>query len=638
MTVNLSSFAGAGWQFFDDNGDPLTGGKVYTYLAGSSSSTPAATYTSSTGAVPHNNPIILDAAGRVPNDGEIWLTNGLNYLFIIKDSTDVLTIGTFDYIPGINDSSDVAALSANLANASDAAKGDALIGFKQANSSGVLAGATARTVHQKLQEFVSVRDFGAAGDGTTDDTMAFQAAMSAVSGGGSVYVPAGTYLLSDTISVTSNITVYGDGYVSQLKRDISAPAFDILDLKNAQNVSVSGMYINGVSKLDNSVAANRYSAIRVWKGAGTAPSNVRIRDITVKYTTNGEIQAEGYRGAITVQDASNVIVSDCFFYDNCGTCILLQDTSEEIIVTNCIGYGEQSPYAGGAYYGQGFGSLISGWYTVGHVMVNNCFAGYFGLSNISLNGPYTTISNCVSVGSSLTNINLGHNADSVYPIAPSSVSTIYGNVCVAAAFEGIFMANASEVNISNNIVFDNGTSSGRAGIKIGWDANYIANYNNYININNNIVNNTVSGPGIQIQSGRNVKISGNIISLNGSVGLLMTEKMATEDMECFVSDNLFYNNGNATGGDSSAIEVNADSSNGTTIAYVAGNYIFSTSIPGYQIMGITATGTKAYIRLGDNIFTDGLYSGPLNTSYAARQGKAYNNFGGSFTAANIPAL
>lgn len=95
MAVNLSSLAGAGWQFFDDNGNPLTGGKIYTYLAGTT--TPATTYTSVTGATPHTNPIILDAAGRVPE--EIWLTVGLRYKFIIKTSTDVL-IGTYDNISG----------------------------------------------------------------------------------------------------------------------------------------------------------------------------------------------------------------------------------------------------------------------------------------------------------------------------------------------------------------------------------------------------------------------------------------------------------------------------------------------------------------------------------------------------------
>ena len=47
MTVNLSSLGGAAAQFFDNNGTPLAGGLIYTYLAGSS--TEEATYTTASG-------------------------------------------------------------------------------------------------------------------------------------------------------------------------------------------------------------------------------------------------------------------------------------------------------------------------------------------------------------------------------------------------------------------------------------------------------------------------------------------------------------------------------------------------------------------------------------------------------------
>ena len=96
MTVNLSPFANPGAQFFDDNGDPLSGGKIFTYAAGTT--TPKATYTDFTGNTAHANPIILDAAGRPPS--EVWLTYGDAYKFILKDSADTL-VGTFDNIDGI---------------------------------------------------------------------------------------------------------------------------------------------------------------------------------------------------------------------------------------------------------------------------------------------------------------------------------------------------------------------------------------------------------------------------------------------------------------------------------------------------------------------------------------------------------
>lgn len=95
-TVTLSIFAGVGAQLFDNSGNMLSGGKLYTYEAGTT--TPLATYTSSTGATPHTNPIILDSAGRVPG-GEIWLVYVSLYKFVVKTSTDVL-IATYDNIGG----------------------------------------------------------------------------------------------------------------------------------------------------------------------------------------------------------------------------------------------------------------------------------------------------------------------------------------------------------------------------------------------------------------------------------------------------------------------------------------------------------------------------------------------------------
>jgi hypothetical protein len=95
MAVNLSPI-GNGFQFFDNNGAPLNAGKIYTYQAGSS--TPLATYTSSSGLTANANPIILGTSGRPPND--IWLLEGYFYKFILKDSADV-TIQTYDNLYGI---------------------------------------------------------------------------------------------------------------------------------------------------------------------------------------------------------------------------------------------------------------------------------------------------------------------------------------------------------------------------------------------------------------------------------------------------------------------------------------------------------------------------------------------------------
>jgi hypothetical protein len=77
-------------QFFDINGEPLVGGKVYTYQAGTT--TPQATYTDNTGATANPNPVILNARG----EASIWLS-GANFKFKLTDANDV-EIWTVDYI------------------------------------------------------------------------------------------------------------------------------------------------------------------------------------------------------------------------------------------------------------------------------------------------------------------------------------------------------------------------------------------------------------------------------------------------------------------------------------------------------------------------------------------------------------
>jgi hypothetical protein len=200
MTVNISLFAGAGAQFFDDNGVPLSGGLLYSYLAGTT--TASATFTSSTGLSAHSNPIVLDAAGRVPE--EIWLTADTLYKFVLEDANNVL-IGSWDNIPGISNAN---TLADDLANTSNIALGDALVGFKQTYALGIVPGAVGKTLNNKLQDLVSVKDFGAKGDGTTDDTASIQAAINlACTYGGNVYLPSGVYKISAALVFSMNSVV-----------------------------------------------------------------------------------------------------------------------------------------------------------------------------------------------------------------------------------------------------------------------------------------------------------------------------------------------------------------------------------------------------------------------------------------------
>ena len=191
MAVNLSPVGGAGAQFFDNNGDPLTGGKLYTYLAGTT--TPAVTYTTYQGNVARTNPIVLDAAGRVSSGGEIWLTQNITYKFVLKDSNDV-TIASYDNISGIS------ALTLPI-DSSD-------ITYDPPFTSGV-----ATTVEVKLSEWVSPEDFGATGG--ADDSAAWQAAID--TGQMVIGLSGRIYTVSGLVGVTNGQVIDGRGCTLKLK-------------------------------------------------------------------------------------------------------------------------------------------------------------------------------------------------------------------------------------------------------------------------------------------------------------------------------------------------------------------------------------------------------------------------------------
>jgi hypothetical protein len=98
MSAYLAPGFGAGAQFFTNAGVVLSGGNLYTYQAGTT--TPCATWTSSTQSVANANPIVLDSSGRSTN--EIWLQGGQVYKFILKDASGN-TLGTWDNVAGVND-------------------------------------------------------------------------------------------------------------------------------------------------------------------------------------------------------------------------------------------------------------------------------------------------------------------------------------------------------------------------------------------------------------------------------------------------------------------------------------------------------------------------------------------------------
>ena len=226
--MSATLFTSSKYSATDAAGLPLAFGLVYTYAAGSL--TPQATYTSQSGVSPNTNPVVLDASGRA----NIWL-GPYAYRFIVKNAVGVLmpdgdtdnitnptasvqlTQPTTDLMTGdgVTTTYTLSANPGNVNNVFFSLGGAIQVPGVDYTISGVVITCTSPppagvagffnytvampvgtndaslvnfsgqvnypvgTVGRKLREYPSVADYGAVGNGTTDDTAAFIAAQAA---------------------------------------------------------------------------------------------------------------------------------------------------------------------------------------------------------------------------------------------------------------------------------------------------------------------------------------------------------------------------------------------------------------------------------------------------------------------------
>lgn len=198
-----------GKQHFDTpTGGPGVGYRLYTYIPGTS--TPKATYTTSAASVANTNPVIADALG----DMAVYWSGA--YDVVLKDAADVTVWGP-ERLEETTILSTYTAFVASLL----ASGGAALVGFIQAGTGAVL-----RTVRDKLRESVSAVDFGAVGDGVTDDTAAILAACASLGAtGGTVRIPRGIKCLIDNnLTIPVSVSLGGPhNFVGSPGNNASAP-------------------------------------------------------------------------------------------------------------------------------------------------------------------------------------------------------------------------------------------------------------------------------------------------------------------------------------------------------------------------------------------------------------------------------
>jgi hypothetical protein len=195
MTEIVSPFQ----QFFDTSGAPLTNGAIYIGAANLDAETnPIAVFWDEALTIPAAQPIrtLNGYPARNGAPGRLYV-NAASYSITVRNAQSRIMYSDLD----VTVASSLDDFKAELA----APSGSNLIGFLQSG-----ANATFRTLQSKMRDAVSVDDFGAVGDGITDDTSAIQAAISSgaklIAFGGKTYRTTATLLIS-----ASGVMLQGEG-------------------------------------------------------------------------------------------------------------------------------------------------------------------------------------------------------------------------------------------------------------------------------------------------------------------------------------------------------------------------------------------------------------------------------------------
>jgi hypothetical protein len=168
-------------------------------------------------------------------------------------------------------------------------------------------GAVNRPINQKLNEWISVKDFGAVGDGVADDTAAINAALTAagaMSPRGTVILPSGFYKTTNTLNVPIGVTLTGEGNAAWSSTAANRAGVIIYPNHNNNTISMVG---DGTTTIGGEI------------------SNIFIYCNHASYPTTGGIYLNGTLGPVVVQ---NITVADCG-----GTGFTFGDYSNEILTT-----------------------------------------------------------------------------------------------------------------------------------------------------------------------------------------------------------------------------------------------------------------------------------------------------------------
>jgi len=211
--------------------------------------------------------------------------------------------------------------------------GSALVGFIQAG-----VGAVLRTGQSKMRDIVSVKDFGAVGDGLIDDTTAIQSALD--SGASSVFIPAGTYKITTGLSVPYGVSMYGEGGTASV---ISCLSCNGLNFKSA-SYDNGNMFYEDFGLVGHAGSTPNWGAVESLLPAG-GTSGVDSRD-GLHFS---RLKIGDFNCAFTISDTWQWTVTDCLIHKVNQAFLLGPYTISNRIMNNIIVYEGGDSFGGNSH-------------------------------------------------------------------------------------------------------------------------------------------------------------------------------------------------------------------------------------------------------------------------------------------------
>ncbi len=264
--------------------------KLNFYLA-SAPSTREDTFSDTLLTVTNSNPLIADSNGRF---SDIFLSP-VAYNVVLTDENDVVqaTATPFEVSPHL--AGDVTYTAAGV-------------------------GTIARTLSAKLDDAISVKDFGMVGDGVTDDTAAFALAMASVR---NLYVPNGTYLITSQVTRTiGNLTLIGESKIGARFVYTAVDDTAMLLIKDVGNI-VSTVLIQRLSVSGNDVATG--GAVEVEDVSDFSLVDVFMEDFSAQPATNFGLKTRGREFIRLHKFHTKDVTTSGLFLDNPGATTLDND-------------------------------------------------------------------------------------------------------------------------------------------------------------------------------------------------------------------------------------------------------------------------------------------------------------------------